>query len=494
MGEPPSWLAAVAAETASTTSEADILIRLLWVVLLLLVNAFFVAAEFSIVSVRRSRIAQLASQGDANALLIQQEQEQLRQFLSTTQLCITISSLALGWIGAMQVAPLMQIGILAIPGLGGWLERPSVNAGAIAVLLTFSLLTYLQVLLGELIPKTLAIIYSEPTALQLIKLSSWTKLLLLPLISLLDWSSDLLLKLCRIPVPDSATLYDAVTSEELQLLIASSGESGSLEEEERELLANVFEFGDTVASEVMTPRTSIDAIAQGATVRDLLAEVAESNHSRYPVMEESLDTIQGTVQVKDVVGALGREECSLDSAIAPFVKSAHFEHENKRVGELLSEMQEQRLPLVMVVDEFGGTAGLITVRDLVEEIVGRISDDGDGQQEPEFQRVSDSRILVQAQVDLDEVNEELSLELPLQDDYQTLGGFLIYHMQKIPKIGETFVYNNLIFTVVGVDGPRLDRVQIEIVAPAAVEENETLEEAEVAEERSIASPPPPAQS
>ena len=471
MGEPPSLLAALPA-LSSSAAERTIWVPILWVSLLLLVNAFFVAAEFAIVSVRRSRIAQLVSEGNASARLVQREQEQLRQFLSTTQLCITLSSLALGWIGAVQVAPLIYRGIAQVSWLQAVLSAFPGEMTAIATLSTFALLTYLQVLLGELLPKTVAIIYAEATSLRLIGLSSGTKMLLKPLIGLLNWSSNLLMRLLNIPVPDSATLIDAVTSEELQLLIASSGESGSLEEEERTLLANVFEFGDAIASEVMIPRTSIHAIPQTASVKDLLVEVSESSHSRYPVMGESLDTITGMVQVKDVVGALGLEDCSLDSSLAPFIRPAHFEHEQKKVGELLTTMQEERIPLVMVVDEFGGTAGMITVRDLVEEIFGRISDEEDEEEEPEFLQLGDRTHLVQAQVDLDEVNEELGLQLPLQDDYQTLGGFLIFHMQKIPKLDETFVYDNLIFTVVGVDGPRLDRIQIEVVS-IAQEDRET---------------------
>ena len=469
MGEPPSLLAALSFAVANTTAtelavERTFWVPFLWVSLLLLVNAFFVAAEFAIVSVRRSRIAQLVAENNASARLVKKEQEQLRQFLSTTQLCITLSSLALGWIGAVQVAPLICSGIMQLDWMNKVLGAFPGEMEAIATIATFALLTYLQVLFGELLPKTLAIIYAEATSLRLIRLSSAAKMVLKPFIWLLHWSSNLLFRLLKIPVPDSAALIDAVTSEELQLLIASSGESGSLEEEERTLLANVFEFGDTIASEVMIPRTSIHAIPQTASVRELLVEVDESSHSRYPIIGESLDTITGMVQVKDVVGALGLEKCTLDSPIAPFIRPAHFEHEQKKVGELLATMQEERIPLVMVVDEFGGTAGMITVRDLVEEIFGRISDDEDAEEEPEFVRVGESTHLVQAQVDLDEVNEELNLELPLQDDYQTLGGFLIFHMQKIPKLNERFVYDNVIFTIVSVDGPRLDRIQVEVVA------------------------------
>lgn len=456
MGDPPSILAAV-----SDDPLRDLATRLLWVLLLLLINALFVAAEFSLVSVRRSRIVQLASEGSLSARAVQRAQEQLRQFLSTMQTCITMASLAMGWIGASQLAPVIEVLLAQLP----W----SVPAGS-ANIAVFLSLVYLQVLVGELIPKTLAIIYAEQTSLSLMGVTSKLRWLLRPLVILLDGSANLILRAARIPIPDSATLFNAVTAEELQLLIASSSETGSLEAEERELLANVFEFGETVASEVMIPRTSIDAIPETATIIDVLSAVADSNHSRYLVIGESLDDIRGLLHVKEIVAALGRTEIELSAPISTFVRAAHFEYENKRVGELLSEMQQQHRPMVVIVDEFGGTAGLITIRDLVEEIVGRISDDADANDEPDFLKVDERTTLIQAQVDLDDVNEVLPVELPIQDDYQTLGGFVIYQMQKIPQVGERFVYENIEFTVMGIDGPRLDRIKVHVLEAIATPE------------------------
>ncbi len=439
----------------------DLVTRLLWVLLLLVINALFVAAEFSLVSVRRSRIVQLASEGNRSAQAVQRAQEHLRQFLSTMQACITMASLAMGWIGASQLAPVFEVLLARLP----W-GLPDGSAH----ILVFLGLVYLQVLVGELIPKTLAIIYAEQTALSLMGMTSQLRWWLRPLVLLLDGSANVILRAVRVPIPDSATLFNAVTAEELQLLIAATGESGSLEAEERELLANVFEFGETVASEAMIPRTSIDAISETATVQDVLLAVADSGHSRYLVIGESLDDIRGLLNVKEVVAALGRGELSVETTVSSFIRPAHFEYESKRVGELLSEMQQQHRAMVVIVDEFGGTAGLITIRDLVEEIVGRISDEVDADDEPDFQALDEHTTLVQAQVDLDDVNEKLPLSLPIQDDYQTLGGFVIYQMQKIPQAGERFVYENIEFTVMGIDGPRLDRIKVHILEPIATPE------------------------
>lgn len=451
MDEPPSVLAAIAAPSPDLTpTSGDVLSSLAWVVVLLSINALFVAAEFSLVSVRRSRIAQLVGEDNGDARRVSQAQENLDPYLSAIQLCITFASLALGWIGAVQVAGLTRYALSFVPGIPPRLAVP----------LTFAAIAFLQVVIGELVPKTLAITYPERTSLVLIRLSRAVRLLLGPFVTILGWSSTALLRLLRVPIPRLAKRLGAFSAEELQLIIASSDAEGTLEAEERELLANVFEFGDTVASEVMVPRTSIDAIEESASVRDLLQEVANSNHSRYPVMGDSLDEMRGLLYLKEVVSALGNGEIDLDSPIQPFVRESHFVHQNKPVGELLSDMQQQHHTLVTVVDEFGGTAGLVTLHDLVEEIVGHIADEEDDGEEPDFQILDATTAIVQAQVSLDEVNDQLELHLPQHDDYQTLGGFLIYRMQKIPTIGDTVTYDHLELTVISSDGPRLDRVRI----------------------------------
>jgi CBS domain containing-hemolysin-like protein len=216
-----------------------------------------------------------------------------------------------------------------------------------------------------------------------------------------------------------------------------------------------------VASEVMIPRTSIDAVPETATVQEVLAEVAESGHSRYPVYGESLDDIRGLIHVKELIGELAKGSLDLHSPITPFIREAHFEPENKPIAELLPEMRQHHWPMVVVVDEFGGTAGLITIQDLVEEIVGKLSDGPDPKaKEPDIQELDENTLLIQAQLDIEEVNERCHLNLPLHEDYQTLGGFLIYHLQKIPRVGEKFTYQDMEFQVVRMEGPRVDRVKV----------------------------------
>ena len=254
--------------------------------------------------------------------------------------------------------------------------------------------------------------------------------------------------------------YNRVTPEELQRIIALEGESTGLEAEERELLSNVFEFGDVSAEEVMVPRTQIAALPSDATFSSFLEEVARSGHSRYPIIGESLDDIRGIVHLKELAEPLARGQMSLDTPIQPWVRPARFVPECTLLGELLPLLQRCGQPMVMVVDDFGGTAGLITMQDIIAEIVGE-SLESEGTEELAVQMVDERTFIVQAQMDLEEVNELLDLKLPVIDEYQTLGGFLIYQMQKIPQIGEGFGFDGLHLEVVATDGPRLHQIQVQ---------------------------------
>jgi CBS domain containing-hemolysin-like protein len=271
MDDPP--LASAATFPNTELSWGDASLSLLWVIGLLVINAFFVAVEFSLVSARRSRMVQLASEGNRQAALVQKAQEQLEYALSTTQLGITLASVLLGWIGATQVSPTLFLALSRLDWFQG--VDPALMQG-VAVVVVFSLLTYFQIVVGELIPKTLAILYSEPIALQLAWLNRLVSRILRPFVELPRFSSRCVLRLLGVQIPEASSFYSTMTVEELQLLIASSVESGNIEAEERELLSNIFEFGETVASEVMIPRTSIDAVPETATVQEVLAEVAES--------------------------------------------------------------------------------------------------------------------------------------------------------------------------------------------------------------------------
>ena len=439
----------------------DVVSRLLSVLLLIAINAFFVAAEFSMVTVRRSRIHQLVEAGDVQALTVQSLLKSIERLLSTMQLGITLSSLALGWIGEDTIAVLVKFAIGYLP-LPTYIQESIAHSLGISIV-TFFLLAYLQIVLGELVPKSVALVYSEQLARGLGTPISGIARLLNPFVSLLDRSTRSLLRLAGIE-------YDAthrqVTSEELQLIIATSSESSGLQADERELLKNVFEFGEVCVEEVMVPRPSIVALPKTATFQTLLDEMAISNHSRYPVTGDSLDDIIGIIGFKQLAQPLAEGLLSPDTPIVNWMLPVRFVPEMMLLGELLPLMQRSSEEIAIVVDEFGGISGLVTLRDLIAEIIGRTYESPDSE-EIALQVLDDRTFLVQAQLNVDDVNQILNLDLPVTDEYQTIGGFLSYQLQKMPAVGEVWRGENAELTVVSVCGPRLDQIQIQLLSGAA---------------------------
>jgi CBS domain containing-hemolysin-like protein len=447
----------------SDLTSQDILLRLLSVFLLIAINAFFVTAEFSMVSVRRSRINQLVEAGDVQAQTVQALQRSIERLLSTTQIGITLSSLALGWIGESTMAVLVAAGLarLPVPETARLFMTHS-----LAIPITFFLIAYLQIVLGELCPKSVALLYSEQMARFLGPPSLAIARFFNPFIWILNQSTRLLLRLAGIQYTGQVW-YNRVTPEELQLIITTERESTGLEAEERELLNNVFEFGDVEAVEVMVPRTSIAAIPSTATFQMLLDEIAQTAHSRYPVTGESLDDIQGIIYFKELAEPLSQGQLTPETPIQPWIRPARFVPESMHLSELLPLMQRSQLAMVMVMDEFGGTAGLVTLEDLVAEIIGDTAEPESTEELP-VQILDEHTFLVQAQMDLEEVNELLDLNFPLADEYQTLGGFVLYQLQKIPIQGETLQYDNIELTVVSAEGPRLNQIRIHRQEPTVM--------------------------
>lgn len=446
----------------SDLTSQDILLRLLSVLLLIAINAFFVTAEFAMVSVRRSRINQLVEAGDVQAQTVQALQRSIERLLSTTQIGITLSSLALGWIGESTMAVLVTAGLAQLPVP----QRVSqFMAHSLAIPLTFFLIAYLQIVLGELCPKSVALLYSEQLARFLGPPSLAIARFFNPFIWILNQSTRLLLRLVGVQYTGQGW-YNRVTPEELQLIITTERESTGLEAEERELLNNVFEFGDVEAVEVMVPRTSIAAIPSTATFQTFLEEIAQTGHSRYPVTGESLDDIQGIIYFKELAEPLSQGHLTPETPIGSWIRPARFVPESMHLSELLPLMQRSQLAMVMVMDEFGGTAGLVTLEDLIAEIIGD-NPEPESTEELTVQMLDEHTFLVQAQMDLEEVNELLDLNLPLADEYQTLAGFVLYQLQKIPVQGETLHYDNLDLTVVSAEGPRLHQIRIHRQEPTA---------------------------
>ncbi|MEH1767964.1 hemolysin family protein [Nostoc sp.] len=434
----------------------DVALRLLSVLLLIAINAFFVTAEFSMVSVRRSRIHQLVKAGDIPAIAVEMLQRSIDRLLSTTQLGITLSSLALGWIGESTIVVLVNAWLRSWPLP---VSMTTFLAHSLSIPIAFFLIAYLQIVIGELCPKSLAMLYSEQLARFLGPSVKAIVRFFGPFIWILNQSTRFLLRIFGIQYTGQGW-RPPVTPEELQLIISTEWGSTGLQRAERELLNNVFEFGDVMAQDVMIPRTSIITLPKDATFQILLREMASTGYSRYPVIGESLDDVRGIVYFKDLAQPLAVGKLSLETQIQPWMRPARFVPEHTPLSELLPMMQQEKPAMVMVVNEFGGTVGLVTIKDVIAEIIGdpSVPENSD---ELLIQMLDEQKFLVQAQINLEDLNEVLHLNLPLTREYQTLGGFLLYELQKIPAIGEIFCYQNLEFTVVSIVGPRLHQIQLQ---------------------------------
>jgi CBS domain containing-hemolysin-like protein len=419
--------------------------RLLIVLGLIAINAFFVIAEFAILSVRRSRITQLVATGDDRAKQVQDLQRGIERLLSTTQVGITLSSLALGWIGERAIAQIFAQG----------LENVSL-AHSLAAPFTFVLLAYLQIVFGELIPKSIALIYAEQIARFLSVPSITIARIFSPLIWILDRSTKLCLRL--VGIRERYEDRDRVTFKELQAIVSTARDSSGLAIEQREVLTKVLEFADTIATDVMIPSTQIITVPQTASCQTLLIKVATTGYSRYPVTDTSLNKIVGVVSFKDFLPLLAQGKSAGQILIEKWIQPVAFVAESTPVSVILNQMQQSNTHLTIVVDEFGNTAGLITRQDAIEEMIGmKVTSD---RQTPLLQKLVDGTFLVQAQINLEDLNEQLHTNLPLADDYQTLAGFLLDKMRQFPQDGESLEYGEWCFTVVATVGPRIDRVRV----------------------------------
>lgn len=433
--------------------------RLTIVLILIALNAFFVAAEFSVVSVRRSRISQLAEEGDLPARTVQKLQGRLARLLSTTQVGITLSSLALGWIGESTIGALVHraIAVLPLP-----LAQQQFLSQSLALPLAFLSVAYLQIVLGELCPKALALSYPEQLARALGPISWTISRVFNPLLWLLNQSTGLFLGIFGVP-DGGSVLAERVTAEELQFIIETASESG-LQAEERQLLSNVFEFSAVCAGDVMVPRPNLVTLRRSVTLADLLAAIAQSGHTAYPVVADSLDEVLGILDFRALAAPLQHNLLQLDTPLTPWIRDAQFVPESMPLQELLALMQQAGQDRAIVVDDYGGTAGLVTLMDLIEEVF-----DGTARRQalsdPRFKRLDPWTHQIQAQVDLEEVNEQLNLDLPLSEAYTTLGGFVIHLLQHVPQPGEAGQYEGIEFTVLTMEGPRVHLVQLCLPTP-----------------------------
>ena len=434
-------------------------LNIIVIFLLVLANGFFVASEFALVGVRRSRIATLADSGDARAKRLLRLIDNLNAYISATQLGITMASLALGWIGEPVFAHLLEA---PLRGLVSDAVRHT-----IAFAIAFTVITFLHIVLGELAPKTLALERAEKTALAIAWPMQWFYKVFRWPIRLLDWAGTRTVRVFGLhPSTDHGSIY---TEAELRQLVDASHKSGHLEADERKLIHRVFEFSDAEVREAMVPRVAVEALPVTATLEEAKIAFRTSGYSRLPVYRGQLDNVVGVLFRRDLEPYLeepGREEFSLERLAPPPV----FIPATVRLGVALKQMQSTRTHLTIVVDEHGGVEGIVTLEDLLEEIVGEISDEYD--EEARSQIVKENgTYLLDGMLTVRDANRRLGLRLPEDAAYTTMAGLLLAQTGRLMRVGESIEYERARFTVERVQGRRIRRIRF---TPGAASKRETL--------------------
>jgi putative hemolysin len=415
-------------------------LRIVIVFLLVLGNAVFVAAEYALVTGRRSRLEERAERGGRGAKTALRLMDDPVRFISTVQVGITIFAILLGAIGE--------------PLLSGLMEPPLSNT--VAFLISFAILTYLSVVLGELVPKAVALQKAEPLAIALAIPLDWLARISYPLVWILEKSSNAVLRILRVkPAPAGMIAY---TREDIRHSVAAAEDVGELEEAEEEMLYKVFDFASKEVSAVMVPRPEVVGISAEMPPEEALRAVVDSPYTRYPVYRGSLDEIVGILHVRDLFGAMhdfGIAAVELESIVRP----AYVVPETKDLAALLADFRREKQHMAIVIDEYGDMEGIVTLEDILEEIVGDIEDEFD-LPDTSIERVDETHIRIDGTYTIDDFNEEFETELE-QEDYNTMAGLVFGALGRAPEVGDEVLADGLRLSVLEIDGSRIMKLEVE---------------------------------
>lgn len=432
------------------------LLGILLVGLLVLANGFFVAAEFSLVSVRRTRIAELVAGGIPSAEAVDEALQNPDRVIAATQLGITLASLGLGWVGEPAIAHLISPLVALLP-----LGLQEEVSHSISAVIAFLFITFLHVVVGELAPKSIALQNPERTSLFVARPTLWTEVIFKPFIWALNGTGNALLRLLGVQPASGHQLLHSV--EELKMLVTASAQGGVVQADEGEMLHAIFDLADLMVRQVMIPRTEMIAVEADTPLSDIIDLVSETTYTKFPVYEDSLDQVLGIVHVKDLLQAMHGPDCE-DCVARDFAREPLYVPETIPVSTLLRRFRDHRQHIAIVMDEFGGTAGLVTLEDLLEEIVGEVSDPFDANT-PEFQTRADGSISIDGLTLIEEVNEQLGLDL--QDaDYDTIAGYVLGKLGRMPRLQDSIVVDGVSIRVEELDGMRIARLALSLKGSA----------------------------
>jgi CBS domain containing-hemolysin-like protein len=433
---------------------ADILIT----TILVFLNGFFVAAEFAIVKVRQSQIELKANSGNSIAKVAMGILNNMDGYLSACQLGITLASLALGWIGEPVVANMVR-GITAYFGM----DIDEQNLHHVSIVIAFGLITVLHIVLGEQVPKTAAIKSPMNFTMYIALPLRAFYILFSPFIWALNGMSVGVLNLLGLKGNDHSEIH---TEEEIRMLLTESEEGGAIKQSEHELIQNVFEFDDRVVRQILIPRTKISAIDVESSKEEVIQKVIDEGYSRMPVYQDSLDNIIGLIYSKDLIKALHEKSFK---GVNELLRPAYYIPYNKRINELLKEFQTQHIQMAVVTNESGGTAGIVTMEDIIEELVGEIQDEYDDEK-PLVEKKSETEFIVNASASVGDVNDVLPIALPESPNYDTVSGLLNYIYDRIPAVNEKRVFGGYEFTIVKRFKHSVDSVKMVVINEDSVNE------------------------
>ena len=421
---------------------------------LVFLNGFFVAAEFAIVKVRASQIEIKVKTGNRIARIAKHITQHLDGYLAATQLGITLASLGLGWVGERVMEEVLHNLLLTF---GASPETIVSFSGTAAPIIAFTLITIMHIVFGELAPKSFAIQRPVNTTLGIALPLHAFYLVFRPFIWLLNGFANLILKMFGIHTSAGHEAHHS--SEELQYLLDQGKESGALDTNEHELIKNVFDFNERVVKNIMVPRTKISAIELETPTAEVLDYIIKEGYSRIPVFEDTIDKVVGIIHAKDVLPILVEQK---EVLIADIIRKPYFIPETKKINDLMSEFQQKRIQIAIVLDEFGGTAGMVTLEDIVEELVGEIEDEHDTFELVEEQ-TNENNYVFSARIEVDHINETYKLQLPESENYETLGGFIVNHTEEIPEQNQEIIIEQFHFTIKEVSNTKIELVQLKIL-------------------------------
>ncbi|VEU82354.1 hemolysin family protein [Acholeplasma hippikon] len=439
------------------------MVNILLIVLVIVLNGIFASSEMAIVSANRKRVELDAEEGNKRAKKLLPFMEQPTRFLSTIQIGITMFGFINGAVASSTFSA--QISSVLSEKFGVSLTLMS---AIVSVLITL-ILTFFQVVLGELVPKRLAMKAPEKVAYAFIGFLSWIALIMRPFVSLLTGTANLIGKLFGINPNDND---DTLTEDELRLELNASELKGVIDKSENEMIQNIFEFDTTTVSEVMTHRTEVSAIELGSTKEEIISYVTSEKYTRFPVYEDSIDHIIGILHVKDLLRYIeNKNDESFD--LKSLLRDPLFVPSSKNTRQLFRDMQTSKVHIAIVIDEYGGTAGIVTFEDLIEEIVGNIFDEYDDE-EQEISEIKDDEYLIEGLTNIDDVEDILNAQLPVEE-YDTLSGFILGQLGRFPEEGEAIVivYNNYRFEVLEYQDRVIEKVKVTRIQPV---ENNTVDE------------------